>query len=235
MKCFMKQCYVFTLSLFSLLVTQAQAPQGFNYQAVARNASGNALVNASVSVRLTIHDASASGTIVYQEHHTTVTNALGLFSVIIGAGTVDQGVFNSVDWGTNSKYLQVEFNSGSGYVDMGTSQLMSVPYALFSASGPAGPTGAQGPQGIQGAQGPIGVTGPQGNAGPQGVQGVTGPTGSTGIQGVKGNTGNTGSTGPTGPTGSTGVGQQGITGPTGNTGPGGGPTGPDWSHRCYRP
>jgi hypothetical protein len=175
MKCFMKQCYVFTLSLFSLLVTQAQAPQGFNYQAVARNASGNALVNASVSVRLTIHDASASGTIVYQEHHTTVTNALGLFSVIIGAGTVDQGVFNSVDWGTNSKYLQVEFNSGSGYVDMGTSQLMSVPYALFSASGPAGPTGAQGPQGIQGAQGPIGVTGPQGNAGPQGVQGVTGP------------------------------------------------------------
>ncbi len=222
----MKKSIAFAFLSFALSFTRAQVPQGFNYQAVARNASGDALVNASVSVRLTIHDASASGTIVYQEHHSTVTNPLGLFSVIIGAGTVDQGVFNSVDWGTNSKYLQVEFNSGGGYVDMGTSQLMSVPYALFSGSGPAGPTGSQGPQGIQGAQGPIGVTGPQGNAGPQGVQGVTGPTGASGIQGVKGNTGNTGATGPTGPTGSTGIGQQGITGPTGNTGPGGGPIGP---------
>lgn len=222
----MKKGLAVFIGVFMLGLMQAQVPQGFNYQAVARHASGQVLPNTNIVVRMTIHDASASGTIVYQEHHVTVTNPFGLFSLVIGTGIVDQGLLNAVNWGSNSKYLQVELDNGNGYADMGTAQLMSVPYALFSGSGPAGPTGAQGPQGVQGTQGPIGVTGPQGNAGPQGIQGATGPTGPSGIQGLKGNTGNTGPTGTTGPTGSTGIGLQGITGPTGITGPGGGPTGP---------
>ncbi len=227
---------IFATALILFLVIQfatAQAPQGINYQAVARNASGDELVSTNVSIRFTIHDGSASGTVVYQEHHTSVTNQFGLFNVIIGAGIADAGTFSGVNWAGGNKYLQVEFDAGSGYTDMGTSQLMSAPYALYAASsassaGPAGPTGPQGPQGVQGAQGPLGPTGPQGivgATGSQGVSGVTGPTGA-GVQGATGPTGVKGATGDTGPTGPTGTGIQGVTGPTG---PGGGPTGPTGS------
>lgn len=215
---------VFLISLH----VHAQTPQGINYQAVARDASGAAILNTNVSVRFTIHDVTASGTIVYQEHHSAVTNQFGLFSAVLGAGITDAGTFSNVNWGVGDKYLQVEFDAGNGYADMGTSQLMSVPYALYAAvaaSGLAGPTGAQGPQGVQGTQGSIGVTGPQGIAGPQGVQGITGPVGPTGV-GLQGATGNTGLKGATGDTGPTGAGLQGATGNTGATGPAGGPTGP---------
>jgi hypothetical protein len=216
---------------FFALVAQAQIPQGFNYQAVARDAAGNVLPATNVTVRFTIHQGSATGTTEYQEHHNTTTNAFGLFTLVVGSGTLDIGAFTAINWANGNKYLQVEIDLGSGYLDMGTAQLMSVPYALYAASspssaGPAGPTGPQGPQGIQGPQGPIGVTGPQGIAGPQGVQGITGPIGVTGAQGVIGLTGATGATGLTGATGATGAGIQGITGQTGPTGPAGGATGP---------
>jgi len=217
--------------LLMVLFTSAQTPQGINYQAVARNSAGVALINTTVSVRLSIHEGSAAGTISYQEHHTSLTNQFGLFNVIVGAGLVDVGTFSGLNWSQGNKYLQVEFDAGTGYIDMGTSQMMSVPYALYAASsassvGPQGPTGPIGPQGVQGIQGNIGVTGPQGIAGPQGVQGITGPIGITGNQGVQGITGATGVKGPTGDTGPTGVGLQGVTGPTGLTGPAGGATGP---------
>lgn len=218
-----------TVAVFLIsLHVHAQTPQGINYQAVARDASGAAILNTTVSVRFTIHDVTASGTIVYQEHHSAVTNQFGLFSAVLGAGITDASTFSNVNWGVGDKYLQVEFDAGNGYTDMGTSQLMSVPYALYAAvaaSGLAGPTGAQGPQGVQGTQGSIGVTGPQGIAGPQGVQGITGPVGPTGV-GVQGATGATGAKGATGDTGATGAGIQGETGATGATGPAGGPTGP---------
>src|ERR1043165_1993857 len=216
------------LFVFMLLVLAvgAQAPQGVNYQAVARNGSGQALTNTSVTVRLTIHEGSASGFTVYQEHHSTSTNNFGLFNLVIRTGVADAGTFNSISWTSGCKYLQAEFDAGNGYTDMGTSQLMSVPYALYAASsassqGPAGPTGPQGVQGIQGPQGPIGVTGPQGVQGLTGAQGITGPIGPTGATG----TGATGSTGVTGPAGGP-TGPTGFTGPTGATGPAGGPTGP---------
>lgn len=221
-----KNILVTVIAFLIILLADAQAPQGINYQAVARNASGNELISTNISVRFTIHNGSPTGTIVFQEHQSALTNQFGLFSVTIGAGIVDAGTFNGINWATGNKYLQVEFDAGSGYTDMGTSQLMSVPYALYAAAsassaGPTGPTGPQGLQGVQGTQGPIGVTGPQGNAGVQGNTGTTGPTGATGI-GLQGPTGATGDTGPAGgPTGPTGA-----TGATGSTGPGGGPTGP---------
>ena len=231
MNSMVKNILVTSAAFLIILLSKAQTPQGINYQAVARDVSGAALTNANVSVRFTIHEGSVAGNTVYQEHQASSTNQFGLFSVVLGSGIVDVGTFGGINWSAGNKYLQVEFDAGSGYSDMGTSQLMSVPYALYAASspsstGPAGPTGVQGPQGIQGVQGPIGVTGPQGIAGPQGAQGITGPLGPTGAQGIQGVTGATGPKGATGDTGPTGVGLQGVTGPTGSTGPAGGATGP---------
>jgi len=117
--------------------TFAQTPQSVPYQAVARNSAGNLLVNQSVSLRFTVHDASGSGTTLYQETQSATTNSLGLFSVNVGQGTVVTGTFSGIAWSNgNSKYLQVEIdpNGGSSYTNMGASQMMSVPYALYAAN-----------------------------------------------------------------------------------------------------
>lgn len=219
--------------LFSGVQLFAQAPQSFNYQAVVRNAQGNPLAQGTVvRLRFTIHDVTPTGTTVFQGADTAVTNQFGLVSKAIG--TV--GSLTSVNWGGGAKYLQVELDpaGGTNYTDMGTSQLLSVPYALYagnSAAGPAGATGPTGPTGVAGATG-VGITGPTG-AGTTGATGPTGPIGQAGVTGATGNTGATGAgvTGPTGPTGATGSGggATGPTGPTGNTGATGvgitGPTG----------
>ncbi|MEQ1743802.1 MAG: tail fiber domain-containing protein [Saprospiraceae bacterium] len=122
----------------SLIVStiSAQAPQAIPYQAVARNAAGNLLQNQTVGVRFTIHDGTATGTVVYQETHNTATNQLGLFSLNIGSGTVVSGSFAGINWGISSKFAQVEIDPAGGmsFVDMGTVQMLSVPYALYAAS-----------------------------------------------------------------------------------------------------
>jgi hypothetical protein len=117
----------------------AQAPQRFNYQGVARDASGTELVNITVGLRLTIRVGSASGTSVYQETHTPTTNAFGVMSVQVGGGSGGSG-FSSIDWGSDSYYLQAELDPAGGttYQNMGTSQLLSVPYALYAANGGSG-------------------------------------------------------------------------------------------------
>ena len=144
----------------------AQAPQAFKYQAVARNSAGAILSNASVILRAGIRDITTMGTIVYQETHAVVTNSFGLININIGKGAVTAGTFTAVNWGIGDKFIEIEIDYGSGFISMGTSQLLSVPFALYAANGPVGP------QGIQGVQGPIGVTGAQG------IQGVPGPPGS---------------------------------------------------------
>jgi hypothetical protein len=125
--------FFFLLILLSNL-TSAQTPLAIPYQAVARTASGNLISNQLISVRFTILDGNASGTVVYKEKHTPTTNALGLFSVDIGTGTVISGTMASINWGINSKFLQVELDTtgSNSFVDMGTTQLMSVPYALHA-------------------------------------------------------------------------------------------------------
>ena len=212
--------------------TKAQAPQQFNYQAIVRNASGQPLsAGDTVSVKFEIHDGSVSGTVVYQEVVRLVTNQFGLITYAIGSGSS----LSSVNWGAAAKYLQVLIDpaGGSNYTDMGTSQLLSVPYALYSGNSAAGPTGPTGLQGATGPAGAQGLTGPAGPTGAQGAQGVTGSQGATGANGAAGATGPTGAgvagaTGAAGPTGPTGVnGLAGATGPTGAAGSAGstGPTG----------
>jgi uncharacterized protein (TIGR02145 family) len=85
-----------------------------------------------VKVRFSIRDSIATGAIKYQETHNPTTSALGLFSVNVGMGTIVSGTFSGITWGKSAKFLQVELNitGGTTYIDLGTTQMMSVPYAL---------------------------------------------------------------------------------------------------------
>ena len=141
------------------------APPGIPYQAEVRNENGEVLSNANVNVRFTLHELTANGTVSYQETQAITTNELGLFAATIGAGTPTQGTFAGINWSQTTKFLQVEVDTGNGYITMGNQQLMSVPYALYAANGPVGP------QGPAGEPGPIGINGPQG---PQGITGQNG-------------------------------------------------------------
>lgn len=169
---------IFTILFCCLLfAAAAQAPQGINYQAVARNNAGAVLVNQSIGLRLSIREATINGPTIYTETHTVTTNQFGLFSVVVGSGTVTQGLFSGIVWGNgNNKYLRVEIDAvgGTTYTDMGTTQLQSVPYALYAANAPTGATGATGAQGNTGATGATGTTGATGNTGANGTDGPVG-------------------------------------------------------------
>ncbi len=228
-----------------LLITQESFSQnglsGFNYQAVARNNNGTVLSGQPLTVRFTIRGGSAAGPVQYQETHATNTNSLGLFNLQVGRGTPVTGTFAAVPWGDVNQFLQVEVNPGSGFVSIGANQLMSVPFAQFSANGtpgpvgPAGPAGAPGAMGLPGAPGavgpagpagPVGAAGPVGPVGPAGADGPVGPAGDIGAPGPVGPAGPAGLAGPAGPAGP--IGPAGVAGPLGPVGPAGvaGPVGP---------
>ncbi len=132
-----------TLFLFFLTGIFAQVPQGISYQAIAINGSGNPVVSSNVGVRLSVLDNSATGTVLYTETQTKTTNPQGLFNLVIGQGTPTAGTFSTINWGTNSKFLKVEMDvaGGTNYTLVGTTQLLSVPYAM-TAGTIANPGGA---------------------------------------------------------------------------------------------
>ena len=231
----------------------SQSPDLINYQAVARDLSGNPLVSTPVNVTYDIHQSSSSGPVVYSETHSLTTNQFGLFTAEIGGGTPVSGTFAGINWSTGLYYLQVTINGDV----MPATQLLSVPYALHANTATSGTPGANGHNSLTNvtAESP-GTNCPNGGQlievgvdddddgilqplevdltyylcnGDTGAVGPTGPTGATGAQGIAGPTGPTGLTGAVGPTGPTGAtGAQGIAGPTGPTGLTGavGPTGP---------
>lgn len=200
----------FIFTLFTLLAfytaTTAQS-QKFNYQGVARNATGQALTNQNLNFRITLIDATANGTELYKETHVVTTNAFGLYNLAIGGGTVVIGDMATINWGSNDKYIKVEMdpNGGSSYVDMGTTQLLSVPFAMYALNGTPGPSGPSGPAGPPGVAGPTGPQGIPGAAGPSGPSGPVGTIGATGPMGATGPAGPIGATGPAGPAGSANI------------------------------
>jgi hypothetical protein len=111
-----------------------QAASAIPYQAVARNNSGNPLTNQSISVRFNIRDVVIAGPIVYQETHSVITNSLGLFTANIGQGSSTIGTFATINWSIGAKFLQVEMDTsgGSAFIDMGTQQMLSVPFAMYA-------------------------------------------------------------------------------------------------------
>ncbi len=135
----MKKNNLHLLLVFMLLSTtsMSQVPQAISYQAVARENSGNPISNQTVELRFTIRNSLTGGIALYQEVQTLVTNSLGLFTAKIGQGTTISGTFTSIDWGNGSKFLQVEMKppGGTSYIDMGTQEMLSVPFALNAANG----------------------------------------------------------------------------------------------------
>jgi len=125
---------VIVIFLFISIFTYSQTPQKISYQGVARNNAGVIIPNQNIGLRISIHSSSPTGTVVYKETHADSTNAFGLFTLEIGSGTVVSGNFSTISWGSNTFYLQVEMDAsgGTSYSDMGTSQLVSVPYALYA-------------------------------------------------------------------------------------------------------
>jgi hypothetical protein len=112
----------------------AQAPNKMSYQAVIRNNSNALVANQAVGMRISILQGSPSGTAAYVETHTPTTNANGLASIEIGGGTVVSGNFSTINWANGSYFVKTETDpsGGNSYSINGTSQLLSVPYALYS-------------------------------------------------------------------------------------------------------
>src|SRR5690554_317816 len=159
----------------------AQAPEKMSYQAVVRDASDALLGSTSVGMQISILQGSPSGTSVYKERQFPNTNANGLVSIEIGTGIVVSGDFTTIDWSNGPYFIKTETDptGGASYTITGTSQLLSVPYALYaktsgsSTPGPQGDPGPQGPAGNDGAQGPQGDPGPQGPVGNDGTDATT--------------------------------------------------------------
>jgi len=147
-----------TVIIFLSLQASAQAPQKMSYQAVIRNATDVLVTNTSVGMRISIIQGSIFGASVYIETQTISTNANGLVSIEIGTGTIVTGNFSTIDWANGPYFIKTETDlaGGTTYTITGTNELLSVPYALFSANGTPGPTGPQGPIGLTGDTGATG-------------------------------------------------------------------------------
>ena len=131
----MKSFLLVITTLIIGVVALAQTPQSFRYQAVARDNSGNVLTNQSLSFRISILNGSIAGTVVYSETHTGLsTNTFGLVELEIGKGSLIDGSFSTIDWSANNYFVKIEMDpaGGSAYQVLSTSQLLSVPYALYS-------------------------------------------------------------------------------------------------------
>lgn len=127
------------LALVMLIIANylfSQSPQSFSYQAVVRNDLGAVIENQNVGIKIDIHQSSASGTAIYSESHAPTTNAFGLINIEVGTGSVLSGTFAGINWGADSYFIEISLdqNGGTSYQSMGTSQLLSVPYSLYSQS-----------------------------------------------------------------------------------------------------
>ncbi|MCD6063728.1 MAG: hypothetical protein K0R82_1639 [Flavipsychrobacter sp.] len=112
----------------------AQPPMKFNYQGIARSSAGGAIANQTLGLRISILDSNSSGPVLYSETHTPITNAFGLYTVAIGDGTIASGDINAIDWSKADKYIKIEMDPAGGttYTDLGTKQLLSVPFAAYA-------------------------------------------------------------------------------------------------------
>ncbi len=138
----MKRIILLTLLFMAgSMIIWPQVPQAMNYKAVAKDDWGVALPNKTITLRFTILEGSGTGSIAYQETHTTTTNKFGLMDVEIGNGTPTVSSFDLIDWSTGVYYIQIEMdpNGGSNFrLEDPPHQLLSVPYALYAgASGNA--------------------------------------------------------------------------------------------------
>ena len=130
----MKKLYTVIAGILLTASVFAQAPEKMSYQAVVRDGSNSLTTNQAVGMQISILQGSATGTPVYVETQTPTTNANGLVSLEIGTGTVVSGDFTTIDWTNGTYFIKTETDptGGTSYTITGTTQLMSVPYALHA-------------------------------------------------------------------------------------------------------
>ena len=123
---------IITIATISMGV-YAQVPQKVKYQAVVRDGANTVLNNQAVGMQLMLRQGSVGGLAVYTETFSTSTNAFGLVNLDIGTGTTTDD-FTTIDWSAGPYFVEiaVDINGGTSYSVLGTSQLLSVPYALYS-------------------------------------------------------------------------------------------------------
>ncbi len=167
-----KNTVIILLLLFICSILNAQSPQKISFQAVIRNASNTVISLRPIGIKISLLQGSALGKLVYAETQTVTTNFNGLISIQIGTGNVVYGSFSAIDWAIGPYFIKTETdpNGGNDYTIIGTSELLSVPYALFAlnsntthgligATGLTGETGAKGLDGINGVDGIDGING----------------------------------------------------------------------------
>jgi hypothetical protein len=143
MKNLNKQILLIALLLIGQVIL-GQAPSKINYQAVARNISGNPLISTPINVLYEIRQSTPTGLVVYSETHNTTTNQFGLFNLAIGSGAPVTGTFGGINWSGGLYYLQITINGDV----MPATQLLSVPYALHANTAATGSPGANGHNGL---------------------------------------------------------------------------------------
>ena len=155
------------LMLLFVCELSAQVPQAFNYQAVARDNFGNLIASHAIGVKIIIHHGSSTGNTSYSEIFVPApsTNQFGLFTIAIGTGIPVTGKFDTIAWGSGNYWMEVLIDptGATSYASMGTSQLLSVPYAMYAANagvpGITGATGATGATGVSNAGTGVIITG----------------------------------------------------------------------------
>ncbi len=139
------------LAIFSVFYAWSQnAPQGFNYQSVVRNAAGTAYANQTVTMLFAIRSGAANGQVIYTERHVTNTNEYGLVNLAIGRGEALQGTFSGINWGGGPKYLTASVETSPNvFEELGSTELLSVPFALYAQNGGGGGGGGNDDWGTQ--------------------------------------------------------------------------------------
>jgi hypothetical protein len=131
------------LLLFACSIAIAQSPQQFAYQAVVRDNNNQLVSNRTIGMRVSILKDSTNGQSAYTETHTPKTNQQGIIQLNIGGGTVVSGSFASVPWSSGKLFVKTEMDlqGGTNYTISGTTQLLSVPYAMYSSNVPVSKSG----------------------------------------------------------------------------------------------
>jgi hypothetical protein len=129
-----KLIFLIVVVHFGLFAVNAQSPQAIKYQSIVRDKKGDPQKNKKVNFRISILRGSMTGTASYVESDTITTSSFGLVNLELGKGKKVSGGFDTIQWGLNPYFikLEVDISGGSSFTFMGTSQLMSVPYAFFA-------------------------------------------------------------------------------------------------------
>lgn len=162
----MKKLYTLIAGIMLTASVFGQAPEKMSYQAVVRDGSNNLVSSSPVGMQISILQGAVNGSSVYTETQTPTSNTNGLVSLEIGSGTVVSGTFSAIVWENGPYFIKTETDptGGTNYTITGTSQLLSVPFAMYAKTSGSSIPGPQGPQGPQGPAGNDGATGPQGPA-----------------------------------------------------------------------